>query len=114
MWWAVLVGVWLTTLSTVNWQDLLVAAVVAVPCALAAALLRGVYRGCWRPANAWTLPSAVVRGCAALFSRHTALRHIPSDPVRKAVKTVIVSASPGTVVLDDEGESLLVHDLGDE
>jgi hypothetical protein len=34
--------------------------------------------------------------------------------VRKAVKTVIVSASPGTVVLDDEGESLLVHDLGDE
>jgi multisubunit Na+/H+ antiporter MnhE subunit len=115
VWWTVLVGVWLTTLSTVNWQDLLVAAVVAVPCALAATMLRGVYHGCWRPASAWTLPLAVVRGCAALFSRHTQLRHIPARPAaRKAIKTVIVSASPGTVVLDDKGDSLLVHGLGDE
>jgi hypothetical protein len=114
VWWAVLVGVWLTTLSTINWQDLLVAAVMAVPCALAATLLRGVYHGHWRPASAWTLPLAIVRGCRALFSRRTELRHIPVKPVRKAVKTVIVSASPGTVVLDDEGDSLLVHGQGDE
>jgi hypothetical protein len=114
VWWAVLVGIWLTTLSSVEGQDLLVAAVAAVPCALVATFVRGVYCGHWRPSSGWTLPVAIARGCAALFSRHTELRRIPSGSLRKAVKTVIVSASPGTVVLDDEGDSLLVHALGDE
>jgi multisubunit Na+/H+ antiporter MnhE subunit len=114
VWWAVLVGVWLTTLSAVNWQDLLVAAVLAVPCAVAATLLRGAYDGRWRPARAWTLPVEIARGCAALFSRRAELRRIPVTALRKGVKTVVVSASPGTVVLDDDGDSLLVHALGDE
>ena len=114
VWWAVLVGVWLTTLSAVDAPDLFLAAVAAVPCALVATLVRGVYRGRWRPASAWTLPVAVVRGCAALVKRHTELRRIPVQTVRKAVKTVVVSAAPGTVVLDDDGDSLLVHALGDE
>jgi multisubunit Na+/H+ antiporter MnhE subunit len=114
VWWVVLVGVWLTTLNALNWQDLLVAAVAAAPCALVATLVRGVYRGQWRPASAWSLPVAVAQGCAALFSRRTALRRIATSSTRKAVRTVIVSASPGTVVLDDEGDSLLVHALGDE
>ncbi|GAA3440539.1 hypothetical protein GCM10018954_101630 [Kutzneria kofuensis] len=114
MWWAVLVGIWLTTLSTVNWQDLLVAAVLAVPCVVAATLLRVAYGGRWRPARAWTLPLEIVRGCGALFSRHKELRHIPVSSLRKGVKTVVVSASPGAVVLDDDGDSLLVHALGDE
>ena len=114
MWWAVLVGIWLTTLSSMNGQDLLVAAVLAVPCAIVATLVRGAYGGRWRPASGWRLPVAIVRGCGALFSRHQELRTIPVERLRKGVKTVVVSASPNTVVLDDEGESLLVHSLGYE
>lgn len=114
VWWAVLVAIWLTTLSAVNWQDLLVAAALAVPCAVAATLLRVAYGGLWRPARAWTLPVEIARGCAALVSRRTALRRIPVSSLRKGAKTVIVSASPGTVVLDDDGDSLLVHALGDQ
>jgi multisubunit Na+/H+ antiporter MnhE subunit len=114
VWWAVLVGVWLTTLSAVNWQDLLVAAALAIPCAVAATLLRVAYGGRWRPARAWTLPVEIARGCAALSSRQTELRRMPVSSLRKGVKTVLVSASPGTVVLDDDDDSLLVHALGDE
>ncbi|MFI9383400.1 hypothetical protein [Kutzneria sp. NPDC052558] len=114
VWWVVLVGVWLTTLNAVNWQDLLVAAVAAVPCALLATLVRATYRGRWRPASARALPAEVARGCVALFRRRTTLRHEKVRPLQKAVRTVIISASPGTVVLDDEGDSLLVHALGDE
>lgn len=114
VWWAVLVGVWLTTLSAVNWQDLLVAAVVAVPCAVIAASVRLAYEGRWRPDSAWRLPIDIARGSAALGSSHAELRRIPVSALRKGVKTVVVSASPGTVVLDDNGDSLLVHSLGDE
>jgi hypothetical protein len=74
MWWALLVGVWLTTLSS---MDLLVAAVVAVPCALVGTLMRRAYR----------------------------------IPVRKAIKTVMVSAWPTSVVLDDPDDTLLMHPL---
>jgi multisubunit Na+/H+ antiporter MnhE subunit len=114
VWWAVLVGVWLTTLSAVNWQDLLVAAVLAVPCAIIATLVRRAYGGRWRPASAWRLPADIVRGCGALLARRATLRRIPVSGLRKGVKTVVVSASPGTVVLDDKDDALLVHALGDE
>lgn len=114
VWWAVLVGVWLTTLSTVNWQDLLVAAGLAVPCAIIATLVRRVYDGRWQPAGAWQLPLDIARGSGALFSRRARLREIPVSAARKGVKTIVVSASPGTVVLDDKDDALLVHALGDE
>ena len=114
MWWAVLVGVWLTTLSAVNWQDLLVAAVLAVPSAIIATLVRQGYGGRWRPASAWRLPLEIARGFGALFSRRAGLREIPVSAMRKGVKTIVVSASPGTVVLDDKDDALLVHALGDE
>ena len=114
VWWAVLVGVWLTTLSSVDGQDLVLAAVLAVPCAITATVVRGAYGGRWQPASAWPLPLAVIRGCGALFSRHAERRTIPVRPIQKAVKTVIVSASPNTVVLDDKGSELQVHALGRE
>lgn len=111
VWWAVLVGVWLCTLSTVTTQELVLAAVAAVPCALVATALRAAYQGRWKPTRAWSLPMRIVRECASLFSR-ASLRKIPVDTARKAVKTVVVSASPGTVVLDDKDDELLVHSLG--
>jgi hypothetical protein len=36
------------------------------------------------------------------------------EPIRKAVRTVVVSASPNTVVLDDKDGSLRVHAVGRE
>jgi multisubunit Na+/H+ antiporter MnhE subunit len=114
VWWAALIGVWLTTLSTVNWQDLLVAAALAAPCAVIATLVRRVYGGRWQPASAWLLPVDIVRGSGALFARRATLRRIPVSRLRKGVRTVVVSASPGTVVLDDKDDALLVHALGDE
>jgi hypothetical protein len=114
VWWLLLIGLWISTLSTVTGQELLVAAVAGLPCAVVATVGRRVYGGRWRPARAWTLPLKIVRDCATLFSRQAAVRRIPVRADVKAVETVIVSVSPATVVLDDKDGSLLVHALGRE
>jgi multisubunit Na+/H+ antiporter MnhE subunit len=114
LWWILLVAVWISTLNSVTAQELVVASVAGLACALVATSTRGAYRGSWKLSRAWSLPLAVVRDCATLFSRDAAVRRVPLRPKEKAVKTLIVSAAPGTVVLDDKGQSLLVHALGRE
>jgi multisubunit Na+/H+ antiporter MnhE subunit len=114
VWWLVLVGVWVSTLSTVTAQEVVAATVAGLPCAVAATVARRTYRGRWKPVRAWRLPVAILRDCAALLSRDSAIRRIPVQPKEKAVQTMVVSASPGTVVLDDEGRSLVVHAVGRE
>ncbi|MEV4317055.1 hypothetical protein [Actinocrispum sp. NPDC049592] len=111
LWWVALVGLWVSTLSTITTQELVAAAVAGVPCALVAMFARRAYGGEWRLSRAWSLPVAIVRDCAKLFSRETGIHRIPVEPHEKAVKTMVVSASPGTVVLDDE-DDLTVHTLG--
>ena len=112
IWWLVLVGVWTSTLSTVSAEELVVAGCCGLACAVLATTARAVYRGSWRLARAWTLPVDIIRDCAALFSRESVVRRVTVSPAAKAVRTLVVSASPGTVVLDDEGDALTVHAVG--
>jgi hypothetical protein len=96
----------------VTLQELALAGATGLVCAWSAVLLRGVYRGRWRVVSAWGVPVSIVRDSAALFSPHTTLRHVSVRPAARAVKTVVLSVSPGTVVLDDKDDSLLVHAMG--
>jgi multisubunit Na+/H+ antiporter MnhE subunit len=136
-WWAVGVGLWLLTLSSVSGQELVAAIATGLPCAVMAVLARRAVRGPLRPRPAWLrwllpVPVAVltdsvrVLGVAAgaLVGRRIPdgdLRRVtlPRDDSaedwqnRQAAAVVLVSASPGTVVIDvdpDSGEAL-VHEL---
>jgi hypothetical protein len=112
-WWCVLVAVWLTAAGTVTTQEVALAGATGLVGAWAAVVLRGMYGGEWRLVSAWGLPVTVVRDIPALFSSDTSLRGVEVRPAAKAVRTIVLSMSPGTVVLDDKDGSLLVHTLGD-
>ncbi len=134
MWWAVLVGVWLLTLSTVSPPELAVAGAAALPCAVAATVGRHVVDGRWRVRLRWLrwlvlLPVAVVadtcrvlvlplRGPAGGQGRGQ-LRTIPlpdtppGDATRRALATIVVSITPGTFVVDadPDADQLVAHSL---
>lgn len=130
VWWLVLVGVWLLTLTSFSSLELYVAAVCALPCAVAAIFARRAIRGrwrlwpgCWR----WFLlvPQAVVADTAWSLStlcRRTggSVERVPLRPhdgdsvTRQALATLLLSSCPSTVVLDARAkdQKLLVHRLG--
>jgi multisubunit Na+/H+ antiporter MnhE subunit len=134
LWWLALVAVWVLTLSAPSAGELVVAALVAVPCAVAARAARRTYRRAWPARRGWLrwaihLPGAVLRDSARLLRGvpDGALRRVPladDSPSTRAAATVLVSASPGTLVLDDDvegdvegddtGGALLVHALTDD
>lgn len=136
-WWAACVGLWLLTLSSMSLPEAAIAAGCALPCALLAVVARRAVGGSWPVQPGWLrwllpLPVAVVadgvrvlgRGAGVLIGR------VPAGEVRavrlhrdaaagrwrtrQALATVLVTATPGTVVLDvaeDSGE-MRVHALG--
>lgn len=136
-WWAACAGIWLLTLSSVSLPELLVAAGCALPCAVLAVTARRAVRGSWPLQPDWLrwlppLPVAVVadgvrvlgRGAGVLIGRvptgelRTVQLHRDRAAgrwrTRQALATVLVTATPGTVVLDvaeDSGE-MRVHALG--
>ena len=137
LWWAVCVGTWLLTLSSVNTPELVTAVVAGLPCAVVAVLARKAVRGPLSPRAAWLrwvlpVPVAVVvdsvrvlavaagalvgRRIPAGDERHVTLPRDDSDDDwqnRQAAAVILVSASPGSVLLDvdrDSGEAL-VHEL---
>lgn len=137
-WWAACAGVWLLTLSSVTLPEALIAALCALPCAVVAVVARRAVEGSWPVQPGWArwlfpLPAAIVADSARVLGRATLVlagRRVPSGdehtvplhhdrPVwrwraHQALATVLVTAAPGTVVLDvaeDSGE-LRVHALG--
>lgn len=133
-WWGACVGIWLLTLSSVTVPELTVATACGLPCALAARAARRAVGGAWLPRPGWVawlvlLPGAVVADTgrlAAVLPRAARrrldpgrLRDIPlpgsePDPVaaaHRALASLVVSASPGTVVVDSDPEEgrLMVH-----
>jgi hypothetical protein len=73
VWWALAVGPWVLTLSSVNSQDLIVAGVLAVPCAIAATAGRSVTSVRWRPRLAWlrwamSLPLSIAADTVRAFA----------------------------------------------
>jgi multisubunit Na+/H+ antiporter MnhE subunit len=137
VWTAACVGIWLLTLSSVSRSELLVALACALPCALLAAAGRRAVQGSWAPRPSWLrwllpLPLAVAgdtarvlgRAVAALAGRRPigAVRSVAlrrDRPAarwraRQAVAAALVSATPGTVVVDVDGDTgrMALHALG--
>ena len=134
-WWAILVGVWLVTLNTYSVAELITAAVLAVPCAVAARAGRRAAELRWGVTLGWSrwlvaLPSAIAHDLIVALSlgirrrtreaddefRTLRLPHEDNDAARTgraALTTAVLSATPGTVVVDaDEAhDELLVHAL---
>jgi multisubunit Na+/H+ antiporter MnhE subunit len=134
-WWAFLLGVWLVTLNTFSVAELITAAVLAVPCAIAARAARRAAGLRWDIRPGWSrwllaLPAAVAHDTAALLwlsLRRRSREHddefrtvpLPVEPNesrrtgREAVTTAVLSATPGSVVVDasDEHDALMVHTL---
>jgi multisubunit Na+/H+ antiporter MnhE subunit len=124
VWWAVLVLVWIATLTTVTVQELVAAGVLAVPCALVARLGRRAIGVSWPMRARWLLwlrklPWAVLHDTAAVLalavrpSRSDRFREVPlpDDAAQEAVATVLLSTAPGSVVVDVQDHRLLVHEL---
>lgn len=139
VWWGLLVGVWVLTLSSAPPMELYIAAASALPCAVMAPIARRAIETAWRPDPRWlrwlaVLPVSVVVDTAALFGRTLArrltgrpfegeLKPVPlrahRDPLRsgahRALATVALSATPGSFVIDTrpEEDALLVHSVVD-
>lgn len=137
-WWALLVGVWVTTLSGVTTSDMVAATAGGLLAALAARWTRRAAGGRWRMRPGWlgwlaVLPVAVVADAARLAgvaARHLVIRagdepgegvgrlsrvplpageDGPTGAGRRAAATLAVSATPGTFVVDvDEDAGELV------
>jgi multisubunit Na+/H+ antiporter MnhE subunit len=138
VWWAAATGLWLLTLSSTSLPEVLVALGCALPCAVLTVAARRAVRGSWPVQPGWLrwllpLPAAVLadtarvlaRGAGVLVGRRPAsgeLRtvRLPRDRpagrwrTRQAWAAVLVTAAPGTLVVDvDEGSGdLRVHALG--
>jgi multisubunit Na+/H+ antiporter MnhE subunit len=137
LWSAAGVGTWLLTLSSVSAPELVTAVAVAVPCAVLAVLARRALQRSWSVPASWLrwllpLPAAVAADTAHLLALAAGVlvgRRIPDGELRRvrlpadepgarraaraAAVAGVVSASPGTVVLDvGEGGELLLHALG--
>ena len=131
-------GVWLLTTSSISTPELVAALLGALPCAVLAVLARRAVGGSWLPRAAWArwllpLPVAVVADCGRLL-RHAAAalvgRRIPKGEVgtveltrdragrvwraRQAAAVLLVSATPGSMVLDVDAEkaTAVLHSLG--
>ncbi len=132
-WWCATVAVWMLSLSAYSSQDLVVALVCGLPCAVMAVLARRAVRGAWRP------PAAAVRWAAALpwsvasdtlrvlsmpwrpsaRSRAGELREVAMGATgdtaraagRRALGSVLISSTPGAYVVDTDPEAgtALVH-----
>lgn len=122
-WWLLCVAVWVAGLTVVTPAEVVVAAVVALPCAVVARLARRQVARSWRFrlawfAGWWRLPVTVVAGTVRVWlaatrrerGRIRAVR-VGSDEARRAVMVAMRSASPAQVV-GDSGDHLRVHSFG--
>jgi multisubunit Na+/H+ antiporter MnhE subunit len=131
-WWAILVLVWIATLTAVSVQELVAAGVLAVPCAVLARLGRQATDIHWPMRTTWLrwplrLPWAVLHDTAAVLAlavrrdrpEEDTFREVPLadqdspslQPGQEAVATALLSAAPGSVVVDADEDRLLVHEL---
>ena len=136
-WWAAATGVWLLTLSSMSLPEVSTAAAAGLPCAVLAILSRRAVGGSWPPRPAWLrwaapLPVAVVADGARVLGRAAAVlvgRRIEQGELRpvqlprerpearrnsrEAMAVALVSATPGSVVVDlDDSGRMLTHALG--
>lgn len=131
VWSLLLWGVWLLSLSAVGVPELVVGGGCALVSGVCAAAARRAIRQRWRPgwaalAPLAVLPAAIVVDTVAVLlsplrasTRRGELQtvdvggagHTPRQSARRAIVTMIVSATPATVVLDadDTEGTVVVH-----
>ncbi|HWG64980.1 MAG TPA: hypothetical protein VG253_25115 [Streptosporangiaceae bacterium] len=134
-WWAACTGIWLLTLSAVSVPELVTALACALPSALAARAGRHAMSARWQPRAQWVawlirLPASVTADTARLFGaacrwvvrpdgtgelRDVQLPHeaAPVAGTRRALASLVLSATPGTLVVDTnpEEDKLVIHSL---
>ena len=129
LWWAFLVLVYLATLNSFSYAELIVSIVLAVPCAMAARAGRHAAGARWSMRAGWlrwlrALPWAVAHDTVAMLAL-TARPDRPDedrfDEVElagsnaragwEAAATTVLSSTPGSVVVEgsDEHDRLVVH-----
>jgi multisubunit Na+/H+ antiporter MnhE subunit len=128
-WWVVGLLLWLATVSPVTVEEVVPAVICALACAPAARAARQAVGARWRMRARWFgwtrwLPTAVVADTARL-ARHWwgrpqargVIRRTTLDTAsdralavtHRALAAVVLSAAPGSVVLDIEGDDVLLH-----
>ncbi len=135
-WWGAAVGIWLLTLSSVGTAELVVAAACGLPCAVAARAGRAAVRGCWTPRARWAwwpapLAASIVADSARALlvavrriggtEQRGGLREVrlpagepePVAAARRALATLAVTSTPGTLVVDTDPDRclLVTHSL---
>lgn len=133
LWAGITFGVWLTTLSAITGPELVLGGAVSAGCGVVAAAARRALRGAWGLHLRWLasarwLPVAVLadsasvlwsalRGDGGTFERVRVAGTTGSRSAtagRRAAYVLLVSASPGSVVLDLDPDTglALVHRVG--
>lgn len=133
-WWALLVGVWLLTLSSFNTEDFTVAAACAVPCAVVAVLARSAVGGRWAFRTEWLAWLGPLAGSAladgvrvsVVAVRHRGRRGsvghlleiaLPAEDGeavtagRESLAQLTMSTTPASFVVHGDPETLVLHSL---
>ncbi|MFF0500148.1 hypothetical protein ACFYU5_27360 [Nocardia aobensis] len=132
-WWLICVLIWQATVTVAAWEEVIAAAILALPCAVAACAARRAIGGSWRPPA--QLPRWVTRtalavlrdsaGALALVARGRrpagrftelllpATGSTAQRDGREAVATILLSATPGSLVVysDPEHSRIRLHTL---
>ena len=128
VWWVALALVWVASLSTVTWQELVVAGAVATLCVGVTAIAKHMVSGRRVPRPAWLrglrlLPWTVLTETVLLWRMALRrLRHRPAEdvtrelrldgeraPARQASAVMLLAATPGTVVVDVDRRANVVR-----
>lgn len=129
IWWAVLILAYAATLPVATGPELVGAVVAAGVCAVLAVAARRAAGSVWRPTatilrRSVLLPVAIAADTVRLLGRggHGSVRTVeqaggeppPRASWRRSWGTLVLSASPGSVVLDwpDDGSPVVLHELG--
>jgi multisubunit Na+/H+ antiporter MnhE subunit len=135
---ATLFAFWVATLSADTTAEVITGAIVAVTCAVLAVAARRLLGQIWRPVPRWVVWVFPVLAAVPADTARLLLRTLPRlirdrtgggqiervrPPVheepsragfRRAWGTVLLSATPGTIVLDwpPDGAEVVIHELG--
>ncbi|VBA55770.1 Na+/H+ antiporter subunit E [Mycobacterium attenuatum] len=128
LWWMLIAGVWLATLSSRTPAELAVMTVCTLPAAVMARSARRANAGSWQFRIGWlgwlataardVVPQAVGVGAHRFTKRHAVIGAVPlpdeTRPVaaaRRAAAVLTLATTPGTVVLqcDPDTRSVLMH-----
>lgn len=136
LWWGLMVGIWVLTLSSVPFEELVIAVAGALPCAVAVRSSRRAAGGQWRPHLSWVtwvapvavavwadtgrLMAVAVKAVLGLEQPTGELSRVqlPAEggaraSARHAIGAIFLSSTPGTFVMDEDPDTsmLVVHSI---